>query len=83
MFDACIEHNHEPKPNQVIIIHANEEATESLRNFCIQKVTEPDSTLAPPVGEAVSIFMCVCVCACAAHPNLEALNSKPAILLAV
>ena len=41
------------KPSKVIIVHAAEEATEALRNFCIQKVTEPDSTLAPPVGEAV------------------------------
>ena len=34
-------------------MHANEDATEALRGFCIRKVTEPDNTLAPPVGEAV------------------------------
>jgi len=41
------------KPSKVIIVHATDEATESLRAFCIRKVTEPDNTLAPPVGEAV------------------------------
>ena len=41
------------KPSKVIIVHANDEATESLRAFCTRKVTEPDNTLAPPVGEAV------------------------------
>jgi hypothetical protein len=41
------------KPSKVIIIHANEESTNALRDFCIRKVTEPDNTLAPPVGEAV------------------------------
>jgi len=41
------------KPSKVIIVHGTDEATASLRDFCIRKVTEPDNTLAPPVGEAV------------------------------
>jgi len=41
------------KPSKVIIVHGTPEATEALRDFCIRKVTEPDNTLAPPVGTAV------------------------------
>ncbi|EKX38664.1 hypothetical protein GUITHDRAFT_89302 [Guillardia theta CCMP2712] len=41
------------KPAKVIVIHGSEKATEELQNFCIRKVTEPENTFAPPVGEAV------------------------------
>jgi cleavage and polyadenylation specificity factor subunit 2 len=41
------------KPGKVIIVHGTEAATESLRDFCVAKVTEPESTMAPAVGDAV------------------------------
>lgn len=41
------------KPAKVIIVHGSEAATQELRSFCVKKVTEPDNTFAPKVGEAV------------------------------
>eukprot|EP00286_Rhodomonas_abbreviata_P021816 CAMPEP_0181304326 /NCGR_PEP_ID=MMETSP1101-20121128/9091_1 /TAXON_ID=46948 /ORGANISM="Rhodomonas abbreviata, Strain Caron Lab Isolate" /LENGTH=292 /DNA_ID=CAMNT_0023410077 /DNA_START=59 /DNA_END=937 /DNA_ORIENTATION=- len=41
------------KPAKVIIVHGSEEATQELRSFCVKKVTEPENTFAPKVGEAV------------------------------
>jgi len=51
-----------------IYTYIRTQATEALRDFCIRKVTEPDNTLAPPVGTAVGassgVTVCVCMCVC-------------------